>query len=189
MEIKQIKCPNCGGKLKIKQDVKGLVTCDYCRTEFSVETTYSKSYDATKGAMDAQYDSFNENFGQSFNKQFKIMRFAPLMIFAIGIIIMVCIFIFSNKNSFNNTFEFDSGTKDAFFVPGIFDDVIKNNQTNRRKVELCFDEICTKDVSKLVQLKEKIDMYPKYEVVLEYKNGYVTTVNIIPKNDNKGEVE
>ena len=43
------------------------------------------------------------------------------------------------KSSFNNQFENDSGTKSAFFLESILDDIIKNNKTNKRKIILIFD--------------------------------------------------
>lgn len=185
MEIKAMKCPNCGAKLNIKPDESGMATCKYCRESFSVETTYSKAYDSTKGMLDAQRESFNEALDSPVMKRFNTGKKIFFIIFGIAFLFVITIIISASinmeKDRFNNKYEMHSGTVDAFFIPSIFDEVVKNNQTSKRKVELCLDEICSSDVKEIISLKDNIKDNTEYEVILSYKKGYVNKIDILTK--------
>ncbi len=42
MKLVELKCPNCGGELKVNPE-REFVTCGYCHTEFKVDDEISRS--------------------------------------------------------------------------------------------------------------------------------------------------
>lgn len=61
MELKELKCKNCGANLKVEQDAKD-VTCNFCHTTFSIETMEKSGYEFEKGRIKAQKEEMNNNF-------------------------------------------------------------------------------------------------------------------------------
>lgn len=192
MEFKSIKCPDCGAKLKVKPDSKGMVTCEYCRNSFSIETDYSKAFDTTKGVLDAQREAFNETLNSGAFKKFRTFSKIPLFfgLFMFVVILGIAFFgiMSARKDDFNFQFEHYAGTKMGSEVGRAIDEVVKNNQTNKRKVEVCFDKKCTTDVEKLVSYKENLSDFKEneygfqeYEVTITYDDGYVNKIIIKTK--------
>lgn len=60
MELKELKCKNCGANLKVEPDKKD-VTCNFCHTTFSVETAENTGYEFEKGRMKAQREEMANN--------------------------------------------------------------------------------------------------------------------------------
>ena len=60
MELKELKCKNCGANLKVEQDAKD-VTCNFCHTTFSVETMEKSGYEFEKGRIKAQKEEMSNN--------------------------------------------------------------------------------------------------------------------------------
>ena len=70
MELKELKCKNCGANLKVEQNAKD-VTCNFCHTTFSVESAENTGYEFEKGRIKAQKEELQNTMksaSNSFNK-------------------------------------------------------------------------------------------------------------------------
>lgn len=68
MEIKELKCKNCGASINAKE-TDGTVTCKYCNTTYSIESDEQNGYEFEKGRMKAQEEKAKENM-ENFQKGF-----------------------------------------------------------------------------------------------------------------------
>ena len=112
MELKELKCKNCGANLKVDQNAKD-VTCNFCHTTFSVETMENTGYEFEKGRIKAQKEEMNNNLdaakdslnktissinvnGEDVSKAAKgigiVFAIVAVVIFATAAIFMVTIF-------------------------------------------------------------------------------------------------
>ena len=60
MELKELKCKNCGANLKVEPNAKD-VTCNFCHTTFSVETMENTGYEFEKGRIKAQKEELSNS--------------------------------------------------------------------------------------------------------------------------------
>ena len=60
MELKELKCKNCGAKLEVEEGATE-VTCKFCGTTFSIDDAYTQGYKYTKGVLKAQSEQMEEN--------------------------------------------------------------------------------------------------------------------------------
>lgn len=130
MELKEIKCKNCGAALEVEENAK-TVTCKYCDNTFAIESDYQQSYDKVKGALDAKRDSLNEMMPER-KKIMKIFTIIPLVIFTL----VIAGFVFGIISMFN----FGKDTKNS---PSI---TINENKENKKE---------TKEEKEARELKEK----------------------------------
>ena len=115
MELKELKCKNCGANLKVEPNAKD-VTCNFCHTTFSVETMENTGYEFEKGRIKAQkeewdnkvkatkdaFDNAAANFNsEDFSKTAKsmgiIFTIVAVVIFVVAAVFMVMIFSNFNK--------------------------------------------------------------------------------------------
>jgi len=87
------------------------------------------------------------------------------------------------KNSFNNQFEFYSGTKWKNAVSMLLDEVITNNKKNTEHlIEVKYNnKSYGTDVNNIKKIKDKMpsDSFINYEVSLDYdKDGYINKVTV-----------
>lgn len=81
----------------------------------------------------------------------------------------------SNKDHFNFQFYGSNGTKSAFFLEHILDEIIQSNKTNDRKISLVFNGTETTEESEIINIKQSLD--GDYEVSINYDNdGYVNKI-------------
>lgn len=90
---------------------------------------------------------------------------------------------FRNKvktDMFNGTFEFYAGTSTGNSLERFFDEIIKNNKTNKdHLISVTFDSNTTTNPDEITNLKKKLEDWTKYEVSLDYdENGYVISAKI-----------
>ena len=80
-----------------------------------------------------------------------------------------------NKNTFNFDFEHANGTKSAFLLESTFDDIVRSNKTNDRKIALVFNGKETMEEAEIVKIKQSLK--GDYEVSINYDDeGYVNKV-------------
>ena len=60
MELKELKCKNCGANLEVQVDARE-VTCKFCHTKFAVESAENTGYEFEKGRMKAQREELSKN--------------------------------------------------------------------------------------------------------------------------------
>ena len=80
-----------------------------------------------------------------------------------------------DKSHFNFQFEHEGGTKNAFSLKNIFDEIVKSNKTNDRKVALVFNGTETTDETEIINIKHSLD--GDYEVSINYdESGYINKI-------------
>lgn len=194
MRIIELKCKNCGAKLKIEDNVKK-VTCKYCNTEFSVEDAYNDGYNFEKGRMKAQTEQLEEINNIIMNnpifKNFFPSKHLFIIPVVISIIIFLSIFIFiitsiTSMNSidsfevdrFNNSFEIYVGTNNGLQISSLIDEVQTNNRKNRDTlIEFEYKNVKTTNPDEIKKIKKDLDDWNNYEVTFEYnENGLINYV-------------
>lgn len=204
MELKEIKCPNCGAEIKAEiTDQK--TKCEYCGATFSVESEYSKEYQKTKGRLKATSDHMEEEFkrlkndmnmpnvGEMFEESKKINKIVFIIftiifiaVFVIGAIFAVSAVKETKIHRFNFQFDNIAGTTSSFSLTYHLDDIIASNKKNSRKITVKYDGKETTDPNEILKIKNTIDQndfyYDDYEVSVDYdEKGYVSVITIEKK--------
>ena len=194
MRLIELKCKNCGAKLKIEDNVKK-VTCKYCNTEFSVEDAYNDGYNFEKGRMKAQTEQLEEINNIMTNnpifKNFFQSEHSVIIPAVISIIIFLSIYIFittslKSMNSidsfeverFNNSLEIYVGTNNGIQVSNLIDEVQTNNRKNKDKlIEFEYKDVKTKNPDEIIKIKKDLDDWSNYEITFEYnEDGIINYV-------------
>ena len=130
MELKELKCKNCGAKIELEEG-KTEVTCKYCNTTFKVDDEYSKAYNYTKGILKAHNDQMQEFYNSREGKLSKrIINIIFIIVFLIFFLIIGLtisnIYNYSNVietenesidvDMFNIPFSGMNGQKSTFFI-------------------------------------------------------------------------
>ncbi len=204
MELKEIKCKNCGAKLKIEEKERQ-VTCDFCGAKFSVEDDYNKAYDTVKGALDAHMDTFkqvNKLPGIRYTRIFIIVF--TIVIFGIIIALSVSSFMSFNKTSkrinsnentnevyskqvkqieiqsFNGPIELVNGKNIELLISKTLDDIITSNKKNKdHQIKVTYKDISTTEEEGIVEIRDSLKQNSYYNVSLDYDNeGYINKFTI-----------
>lgn len=97
MNLKELKCKNCGATLEIEENATK-VKCKFCHTTFAVEDAYTDGYKYEKGKLQAQSEHFaksmeqvndflnNNPIAQTHKKMTIIVAIIFVVIFAIAFI-------------------------------------------------------------------------------------------------------
>ena len=202
MKLNELKCKNCGAKLSVPEKTE-TVTCKYCHTTFSVDTSYSEGYNYTKGVLDAQDEKQQEQIERAREFMKKNPGVIVSKIFAVFIIILViAIFGFIGYTMFKNISDYDksdeewdkewevtkfnngflnyNGTKSGFWVKDYLDDIVDSNKTNKSHIiTVVYNDIKTSDSTEIINMKKSIDENKKYEVIVDYdENGFFYLMTI-----------
>ena len=202
MKLNELKCKNCGAKLSVPEKTE-TVTCKYCHTTFSVDTSYSEGYNYTKGVLDAQDEKQQEQIERAREFMKKNPGVIVSKIFAVFIIILViAIFGFIGYTMFKNISDYDksdeewdkewevtkfnngflnyNGTKSGFWVKDYLDDIVDSNKTNKSHIiSVVYNDIKTSDSTEIINMKKSIDENKKYEVIVDYdENGFFYLMTI-----------
>lgn len=201
MELKELKCKNCGANLKVDKSATE-ITCDFCHTSYSIETAEDTGYQFEKGRIRAQNEEADRQF--TMFKDFSNSTMSSFVGFTILKIIVVVIFLaiigvigftiykqFSIKDSqmdisrFNSYYEMYSGSVPASSVKIILEKVVTNNKTNDDHIiTVKYADISTSNSEEITSLKtslqdtNKFSLYD-YEISLNYDtSGYVSEIII-----------
>ena len=202
MKLNELKCKNCGAKLSVPEKTE-TVTCKYCHTTFSVDTSYSEGYNYTKGVLDAQDEKQQEQIERAREFMKKNPGVIVSKIFAVFIIILViAIFGFIGYTMFKNISDYDksdeewdkewevtkfnngflnyNGTKSGYWVKDYLDDIVDSNKTNKSHIiTVVYNDIKTSDSTEIINMKKSIDENKKYEVIVDYdENGFFYLMTI-----------
>ncbi len=205
MELKEIKCKNCGAKLKIEENEK-IATCDFCGAKFSVEDEYSKAYHATKGAFDAQMDSFKELTSKMPGFKYTRIFITIFSVVMLGIIITLSVSSFMSFNktskrissdsttneayskqvkqieiqSFNGAIELANGKSAELLISKTLDDIIVSNKKNKdHKIVVKYKDISTNEEDGIVEIRDSLKENKQYNVSLDYDSeGYINVFTI-----------
>ena len=197
MKLNELKCKNCGAKISVPEKTE-TVTCKYCHTTFSVDTSYSEGYNYTKGVLDAQEEKQQKQQQEQMEraKEFmnssymsKATKFTTIFMIILAILFIVVVAYnvvkisrdFSDKKdkvhnysetevrNFNNNFLNYNGTKSGFWVKDYLDDIVDSNKTNKSHIiTVVYNDIKTSDSTEIINMKKSIDENKKYEVIVDY---------------------
>lgn len=206
MQLKELKCPNCGAKLKANSNEKetGQITCPYCQTNFVIEDEYNAGYQYTKGALKASEEQFDAIYKKiRYNPVSKIITIIFICLFFFIFIISISTIVSINKNmqpnkiidqdddnqlpanrvaaeDFNFTFKGYNGTKNKFFIEGYLDTIVTNNKTNQdHQISVKFNNQETTNPDEIVSIKQSLLDNKEYELSMDYDTqGYFNKLTI-----------
>ena len=102
MELKELRCKNCGAKIEVNEGTR-MVTCKYCNTTFSTDDDYSAGYEYTKGVLKAQEEQLEKNMELFYKGPiFKFEKIVRNLIFIFAGIIIIAIWGFLIVSIFND---------------------------------------------------------------------------------------
>ena len=192
--MKKLRCSSCGATLQIDESNEYAV-CDHCGTKYKLNEDLNvniKFDDNVKDVLDKGLGTVNH---------VSKFMFIPIIIFVIIFILIIYFgFINTNKNKnilednqnqieeqinkqqdnikkdvFNFQFANDNGTKSAFLLESILDEIIQSNKIYNRKVILVFNGTETTNESEIINIKHSLD--GNYEVSLNYdEDGYINKI-------------
>lgn len=199
MRLRELKCKNCGAKIKVDENV-AKVECEYCHTTFTVDDAYNDGYKFEKGRIKAQTEHIEKSLenakgviepvGKAFFAHSIITGVIGFVIFAAAIITIVVIATKQinsvdefDINSFNNSFEMYTGTGLGLSVGRLIDEVSTNNKKEEHKITIIYGDIKTQDPKEMANIKSQLDDWTEYEVSFEYDDvGFIYEVTIENKN-------
>ena len=200
--MKKLKCDSCGANLKVDENGE-YAYCEYCQLKYKLKEEKDVNVNIN---LDETSKELANTVGKSFKIGWIISAIIFVIIFigALYLIISNVIQIdeeINNKQketeqtteeqnmqeevfnkyeitAFNMKFENYSGTEYKVFVSNLLDEVVTNNKTNERKVEVLYKTTKTIEPDSIVSLKQNLTS-EKYEVKLDYdQDGFVNLVTI-----------
>ena len=174
--MEKLKCSSCGAVLEVEDD-KEYAKCPYCGSKYKLNQDMNiniKLDDNMKEVMD-------EHLGMV--KRSSKFIFLPIIVFILVTATFITVGVRMNrrsssdyeKSSFNSQFENDGGTKSSFFLESILDDIIQSNKTKKRKISLVFEGRETTDEKEIINIKHSLS--GDYEVSINYgDDGYINKI-------------
>lgn len=85
-----------------------------------------------------------------------------------------------NQNQFNNQFELYSGEEIGSLVKSLLEKIITSNKKDIiHTIVVIYKDKNTSDTTEIINLKQSIDNTKRYEVIMDYENGYINKVTIM----------
>ena len=194
--MKKLKCSSCGATLKVEENNEYAV-CSHCGSKYKLKEDLNVNIKLDDNVKEV----LNNGLG-TVNHVSKFMFIPIILIIIVFVLVFVFGFMNSNKNKkivddkqqeiadkinkqqeavkkeiFNFQFNNDNGTKSAFFLERILDEIIQSNKKYDRKVLLVFNGKETFDESEIIEIKHSLD--GNYEVSLNYDDeGYINKINV-----------
>lgn len=194
MELKELKCKNCGAKIELEEG-KTEVTCKYCNTTFKVDDEYSKAYNYTKGILKAHNDQMQEFYNSREGKLSKrIINIIFIIVFLIFFLIIGLtisnIYNYSNVietenesidvDMFNIPFSGMNGQKSTFFINDYLDKIVTNNKKQQKHIiTVKYQDKETSNPDEIIAIKKSLDESKQYELSTDYdQSGFINKLTI-----------
>lgn len=194
MELKELKCKNCGAKIELEEG-KTEVTCKYCNTTFKVDDEYSKAYNYTKGILKAHNDQMQEFYNSREGKLSKrIINIIFIIVFLIFFLIIGLtisnIYNYSNVietenesidvDMFNIPFSGMNGQKSTFFINDYLDKIVTNNKKQQKHIiTVKYQDKETSNPDEIIAIKKSLDESKQYELSTDYDQaGFINKLTI-----------
>lgn len=198
MELKELKCKNCGAKIELEEG-KTEVTCKYCNTTFKVDDEYSKAYNYTKGILKAHNEQMQEFYNSREGKLSKIIIniiiIIVFLIFFLVIGLMISnIYNYSpirsnvietknesiDANMFNIQFSDMNGQKSTFFINDYLDEIVTNNKKQQEHIiTVKYQDKETSNPDEIIAIKKSLDESKQYELSTDYDQaGFINKLTI-----------
>ena len=205
MKLKQIKCPNCNASIKLKDDKKEDIECEFCGSTFTYvpgkEEVELKKAEAERAKHSAEeykakkeYEEtkkINDVMNPAFNKIF-ILVFAVIAIGGIALFFIISSSMNNatkqenddyDKNYFNSTFEMVTKISNGFFVKQSLNDIINSNNKNKDHIiKVTYNDISTSKTEEIESIIDELDEMKEYRINLNYDDaGYINEFIISEK--------
>lgn len=197
MELKELKCKNCGAKIELEEG-KTEVTCKYCNTTFKVDDEYSKAYNYTKGILKAHNEQmqefYNSREGKLSKRIINIIIIIVFLIFFLVIGLMISnIYNYSHIRSnvietknesidvdmFNIQFSGMNGQKSTFFINDYLDEIVTNNKKQEHIITVKYQDKETSNPDEIIAIKKSLDESKQYELSTDYDQaGFINKLTI-----------
>ena len=190
MKIKQIKCPNCGANLDIKDETIKKMKCDYCNSTFTyspdedeIKYTEAESNRAKNSADEyeakAKYEAIKQS-SEIFNKVQKASKL-PIIIFAIFFVAILGFGIYmavqgeEEHQAFKFNMNYNDGTQTGIIVKYNLGEIISsNNENTKHQITVVYGSIETSDKDKIKEIRNSLNDWDKYDIVFQKdKKGYI----------------
>ena len=202
--MKKLKCEACGGMMNIDED-KEYATCTYCNTKYKLNEDKKIIIKFDNNEQNDIPKSKAEYIVTIIITFIVIIFIGFICFFTLKSVIQQKKTISNNLNdtninnteseiysdindmineqeinSFNSKFEIRSGTQYKSTINFILDDVVTNNKKNKDMlITVVYRDTNTTDPDTIVNVKQSLQDWTKYEVKLDYdNNGYVNKVTI-----------
>ena len=198
MKLKQIRCPNCNASVKIKDENKDDIKCEFCGSHFSYipgkEEVELKKVEAERAKNTAEeykakkeYEEAKKN-NEAANSPFaKIFMIVFVFILAGGMLIFILNIIFAatlvqdgskqdtesvekvDSNMFNMNYEMLTNISNGFFVKKALNEIINsNNKYKNHIIKVTYNDISSSDREDIESIIDKMDDSTEYRVNLNY---------------------
>ena len=185
MELKELKCKNCGAKIELEEG-KTEVTCKYCNTTFKVDDEYSKAYNYTKGILKAHNDQMQEFYNSREGKLSKrIINIIFIIVFLIFFLIIGL--TISNIYNYSNVIETENESIDVdmFNIPfsgmnDYLDKIVTNNKKQQEHIiTVKYQDKETSNPDEIIAIKKSLDESKQYELSTDYDQaGFINKLTI-----------
>ena len=197
MELKELKCKNCGAKIELEEG-KTEVTCKYCNTTFKVDDEYSKAYNYTKGILKAHNEQMQEFYNSREGKLSKIIiNIIIIIVFLIFFLVIGLMIsniynyspirsnVIETKNEsidvdmFNIQFSGINGKKSTFFINDYLDEIVTNNKKQEHIITVKYQDKETSNPDEIIAIKKSLDESKQYELSTDYDQaGFINKLTI-----------
>lgn len=198
MELKELKCKNCGAKIELEEG-KTEVTCKYCNTTFKVDDEYSKAYNYTKGILKAHNEQMQEFYNSREGKLSKrIINIIIIIVFLIFFLVIGLMIsniynyspirsnVIETKNEsidadmFNIQFSGMNGQKSTFFINDYLDKIVTNNKKHQEHIiTVKYQDKETSNPDEIIAIKKGLDESKQYELSTDYDQaGFINKLTI-----------
>lgn len=197
MELKELKCKNCGAKIELEEG-KTEVTCKYCNTTFKVDDEYSKAYNYTKGILKAHNEQMQEFYNSREGKLSKIIiNIIIIIVFLIFFLVIGLMIsniynyspirsnVIETKNEsidvdmFNIQFSGINGQKSTFFINDYLDEIVTNNKKQEHIITVKYQDKETSNPDEIIAIKKSLDESKQYELSTDYDQaGFINKLTI-----------
>lgn len=186
MELKELKCVNCGASLEVEKDAKE-VKCKFCNTTFSVETAENKAYEEEKGRIKAQQEEMNKQLENTKGKRI-VFYIIFIVVSVLVVFIFATIFINANKQMSNmknvqieardDKLKSHIGTTNVIFVKSSLQDIITNNRKTKYPITVVYNSRETNNPNEIKELKDSLNKN-EYDIDYEYDDNMYINKMII----------
>lgn len=196
--MKKLRCTSCGAELKV-EDNNEYAICEHCGSRYKLKDDLN---------INIKVDDDIKKVITSSARGFSKFMLIPIVMFVV-VFCLIIFFAIKSRIDFNNKvdenkqkneeqqeimdklneksekqlfnwkFTSAAGTKSAFFVKEILDDIIESNKIYDRKINLLFNGKTMNDENDIISIKHSLNDKDNYEVSKNYDdNGYINEIKV-----------
>ncbi len=185
--MKKLTCTSCGATISLSDD-KEFGKCPYCGAKYKINEDININV-----KMDEDLKKIVNNGIESAKKGTKFIILPIIMIFVCVTVMMLIIIPKSFKQTdsntnktktefeirtFNSKYELRNGSQPALFIKSILDDISLDNKKSEHKITLVFENEEYTNSKEITNIKTKLTK-EKYEVIIDYdEEGFINKITL-----------